>query len=254
MVESFYSFLAALGYDHPVHPIFVHITIGLVFAAFVFLLIAIWRGYDKYALTARHCVVFAFITVFPTYLFGFADWIHFYGGGLSRTFEIKITLGTILIVLLGVAVYLSLRYAHRDPKVLASFLAAFLVVVGLGYYGGELIHGSAQPAAAEAEDDDDDDDAVSYAQIDQIMQDACVHCHQAGNEIWDLNLSSHENLMAGSKNGPIVVPGEPNESELVKRIDGTVEPQMPLGGAELSERDVERIIRWVEQGAPGPGE
>ncbi len=247
-IVSFYGFLASLGYTHPVHPIAVHITIGLVVAALVFALLALSPRFEKYAVTARHCVTLGFIMVFPTILLGLMDWMHYYGGVWTSTFRIKLWFGVGLAVLLGIAAILPAKLTYRSPVVLSSYLAAFLVVVVLGYYGGELVHGSAAPAAEEEEDDDDG--RVSYAQIDRIMQDACVACHRPGNDIWDLDLTSYEALMEGSKNGPIVVPGEPGESELVKRIDGTTEPQMPLGGS-LSERDKDRIIRWVEQGAEG---
>ncbi|ABM60935.1 c-type cytochrome domain-containing protein [Halorhodospira halophila] len=246
-VDFFYNFLAGLGYTHPVHPIAVHVTIGLVVAALVFALLALSPRYEKYAVTARHCVTLGFIMVFPTILLGFMDWLYYYGGGWTTTFKIKVTFGLILAVLLGIAALLPAKLTYRSPAVLASYLASFLVVVVLGYYGGELVHGSASPPAEE-EEEDDPDGRVSYAQIDRIMRDACVSCHAPGNDIWDLDLTTYEALMEGSKNGPIVVPGEPGESELVKRIDGTTEPQMPLGGS-LSQRDKDRIIRWVEQGA-----
>ncbi len=253
-VDGFYNLLASLGYNHPVHPILVHVTIGLVMGGVAFSLLARLERLGKYAVTARHCVTLAFVTAFPTILFGLLDWLHFYGGALTQIFLMKMILGGVLVLLLSVAASVPAWVGYRSLRALAANLAAFLTVVGLGYYGGELIHSSAEPPEEEGEEATSAEGSVSYAQVDRIMQDACVHCHNSSNKIQGLDLTSYEALMAGSKNGSVVEPGKPSESELVKRIDGTKEPQMPMGGQELSEREVERVIRWVEQGAPEPGE
>lgn len=257
--DFFYNFLTGLGYNHPVHPILVHITIGLVVASFLFALVATVPRYSKFAVTARHCTTLAAITVPLTFLAGIMDWQHFYGGAWTDTFKAKLTLGSVLIALLATGVFLSRRLAYRSPGIYAVYLAAFLTVVALGYYGGELIHSGAEPASAESGGGSseeaaatDQDGEVAYAQIDQIMQSRCVSCHSTGNPIWGLDASSYEALMDGSKNGPIVEPGNPADSELVKRIKGITQPQMPLGGSPLSEQQVQRIERWIEQGAPGP--
>lgn len=56
--------------------------------------------------------------------------------------------------------------------------------------------------------------------------------------------------MVGSANGPVVVPGNPNESELVKSIQGLRQPAMPLGDVSLSFSEVEAIIIWIDVGSP----
>ena len=258
--DFFYDFLISLGYEHPVHPILVHITIGLVVASFVFALIAIAPRYSKFAVTARHCATMAAVTVPLTFLAGIMDWQHFYGGAWTGIFQAKLTLGSLLIALLGLGVFLARRLTYRSPGIYAVYLAAFMTVVGLGYYGGELIHSGSAAGGAESEEGSGDgeqaaagaDGEVAYAQIDQIMQSRCVSCHSSGNPIWELDTSSYAGLMDGSKNGPVVEPGNPADSELVKRVKGITQPQMPMGGSPLSEQQVQRIERWIEQGAPGP--
>ncbi len=83
--------------------------------------------------------------------------------------------------------------------------------------------------------------------IQPIFDRACISCHggQAG-----LYLGSFDYLMAGSANGPVVVPGNPNASELVKRIQGLRQPAMPLGNVSLSSSEVEAIILWIDAGSP----
>ena len=89
---------------------------------------------------------------------------------------------------------------------------------------------------------------MSYSlDIQPIFDRACISCHggQAG-----LYLESFDYLMAGSANGPVVIPGNPNASELVKSIQGLRQPAMPLGDVSLSSSEIEAIILWIDAGSP----
>lgn len=49
-----------------------------------------------------------------------------------------------------------------------------------------------------------------------------------------------------------VEPNDPDNSCIVRRIEGTVQPRMPLGGTgPLAPADIARIRSWIAQGAPG---
>ena len=65
-----------------------------------------------------------------------------------------------------------------------------------------------------------------------------------------LRLDSYANVMAGSQTGPVVIPGKPDESELVGRVRGIDQPRMPFGKPPLQEGEIGVIVRWVEAGAP----
>jgi len=89
---------------------------------------------------------------------------------------------------------------------------------------------------------------VSYSlDIQPIFDRACISCHGGQGGLY---LESFDYLMAGGANGPVVVPGNPNASELVKRIQGLRQPAMPPGGGSLNSTEVEAIILWI--GAESP--
>ncbi|MGI9223506.1 MAG: Ig-like domain-containing protein, partial [Woeseiaceae bacterium] len=46
-----------------------------------------------------------------------------------------------------------------------------------------------------------------------------------------------------------VEPGDPDNSFLVRRIEGTVAPQMPLGGAPLDQALIDDVRQWISDGA-----
>lgn len=74
----------------------------------------------------------------------------------------------------------------------------------------------------------------------------CTECHPA---FGGLNLTSWSNLMMGGSSGPVVVPGEPNNSLLIQRLQGTVAPSMPLGLPMLPALDIQTIANWISEGA-----
>ena len=58
-------------------------------------------------------------------------------------------------------------------------------------------------------------DTIRFNQLTNLFRNQCYQCHsEAGFSFYGLNLDSYENIMAGSENGPVVVPFEPYESLL----------------------------------------
>lgn len=82
----------------------------------------------------------------------------------------------------------------------------------------------------------------------------CTGCHSkegAGAKRGKLELTSFENLLKGTPDHKVIVPGKPDESHLVLRINGEEEPKMPQGGNNraLSADAIAKITRWVKEGA-----
>jgi uncharacterized membrane protein len=145
MFNSVYEFLNSLGYAHPIHPTEVHMPIGLVVGALIFSVVAAVFRRERLVLTPRHCLILALIWVFPTMLFGFMDWQHFYGGAWLLPIRVKITVAPVLTVLLFVAIFLARRYGASSMKILPVYFICFCCVVVLGYFGGQLVYGGKHP-------------------------------------------------------------------------------------------------------------
>ena len=90
-----------------------------------------------------------------------------------------------------------------------------------------------------------------------ILKAKCPECHIApdkeGYQKSGLALSTYEELMKGTKMGPVIVPGQSLNSSLNRLIEGRpgVDPsiQMPHGKVKLPEADLATIRKWVDQGA-----
>lgn len=65
-----------------------------------------------------------------------------------------------------------------------------------------------------------------------------------------LDVSSRETLLKGGRKfGPSVIPGQPDQSPLVRYIKGELKPRMPKGRDPLSPEQISRIQQWIRDGA-----
>lgn len=90
-----------------------------------------------------------------------------------------------------------------------------------------------------------------------IIKAKCLECHVVpdgkGYKQSGLALSTYQDLMKGTKNGPVIVPKQSLNSSFNRLIEGRpgVDPsiQMPHGGVKLPDADLLTIRKWVDQGA-----
>jgi WD40 repeat protein len=61
-------------------------------------------------------------------------------------------------------------------------------------------------------------------------------------------METAEQLLAGGRHGPAVLPGKSGESPLVQYLTGELKPQMPPG-KPLSPESIALIRRWIDEGA-----
>jgi uncharacterized membrane protein len=92
--------------------------------------------------------------------------------------------------------------------------------------------------------------SVSFADVSPILNQRCAMCHSGPKAARDLRLDSYGDIMKGGKNGTVVVPGKPGESEIVRRIKGQRTPRMPMNGPPwLSDQETRLIEQWIAGGA-----
>jgi hypothetical protein len=99
-------------------------------------------------------------------------------------------------------------------------------------------------------------DVVDFQRdVRPILADNCLKCHgpDAGARKAKLRLDLRaEALKGGRSKQPALVPGKPEASELVRRLESTDETEMmppPDSGKKLTPRQVELLRRWVAAGA-----
>ena len=90
---------------------------------------------------------------------------------------------------------------------------------------------------------------VSYTNdIRPILYANCINCHIGGIQ-GGLRMDNYTLLMAGGNSGPVIIPGDAENSLLVERIEGRVAPRMPLDRPPLSQQNIDLIRTWIDDGA-----
>lgn len=252
MISAFYTILNHIGYTHPVHPTMTYLPIGLIMAALIFALVARITDSPQTAITARHCISLALIAVIPTIATGYMDWQHFYNGRWLHPIQMKIILVSTLVVLLIITLMLIRRLGSESIFIILMYLSCFITVVGIGYFGGNLVFGTQTThfGATGAEDHRKEPSRLTYNDVEAIFHTHCIMCHSGPNAPKNLRLNSYENIMAGSVDGPVVVPGKPDQGSLLKHIKGISQPRMPFGQPPLPQDQIAEIERWISAGAP----
>jgi mono/diheme cytochrome c family protein len=97
-------------------------------------------------------------------------------------------------------------------------------------------------------------DAVDYLKdIKPLLKNRCSSCHGSLKEKAGLRLDAGKLIHAGAKGDPVVTPGNPGESEMIRRVlTRDEDDRMPPAGTRLSIKQVALLKAWIAGGARYP--
>ena len=176
------------------------------------------------------------------------------------------------LVFAGVLAYLVWTLPRlRELKWVLFFCSSAIVplVFFAGHTGGSLTHGAGYlsrlvpeeiaelfdltgGASSRSGDGDFRTTRVFEGLILPILDERCVECHGSARKEAGLDLASVATLMAGGEGGPVIEPGRPDASELIRRIELPKydEERMPPGDrSALSVGSTELMRWWIAEGA-----
>lgn len=266
------SFILFLG---TLHPLVVHLPIGLLILAAI--LEGLCRYDDRFSFVEPTISIVLALGALCAVVSAGAGWFLSLSGGYEgpvigwhRWLGIGVAVG-------GVGAWLLEREARGPssslPLAKSSYVAGLALTVGMlvvtAHLGSTLTHGSGYltqylpssvrtwigaGALARAQDVPVPvDSALVYRDlIRPIFQDRCVECHGPNKTKNELRLDSARYIKEGGENGPILEPGEPGESELIRRVTLPLyhDDLMPPEEHEpLSVERVELLRWWVANGA-----
>jgi hypothetical protein len=90
---------------------------------------------------------------------------------------------------------------------------------------------------------------LAFKDVKPILDKRCLPCHGESYPGGNLRLDSYAALMKGGTNGKAVIPKNSAGSRLMKMIKGTVQPRMPMDAPPLTQAEMEKISKWITQGA-----
>ena len=134
---------------------------------------------------------------------------------------------------------LAVRKSRTAPAVLAVAL-----LCSIGTRTGSATALQARQEGSEA--------AFFTSKILPILTARCQSCHNHTLKLSGLSLESAAAVETGGTHGPVVVPGNPEQSRLYRRVARIEKPFMPMDGDALPESEVTLLKTWIEQGAVWP--
>lgn len=252
------------------HPLVLHLPIGLLIALAAVEFVALVRGSSTVAearrvlawLAAGSAVVAALSGLMLAQEDGYGgdtlEWHRWLGIGLGAA------------CLLAAVVGGRLRLGRaRTALYRLVLLAALVLMVPAGHNGATMTHGEgfltaplreARRAGPNRWTPDPEPGAASVfaTTIQPIFASRCVNCHSETKRKGGLALHTAEALFEGGETGPAVVAGDAPGSELVYRLRLPLDHDdhmPPEGKPQLTEEAIAVIEAWIAAGAPfTPGE
>ncbi|MEZ4811131.1 MAG: DUF2231 domain-containing protein [Allomuricauda sp.] len=233
------------------HPIVVHLPIGILVLAFLMELY-----YLRHPSKKDNGIIFFVLAIgaLSALLSASTGWFLGENGGYDETLlswhrwmAIAFSLGCVFLFFLK---------RSKNPKVQKTFFPVFALVLILmmvtGHYGGSLTHGEDFLFQTKYEEPiiENVDEAEVFADIVQpILQKKCVSCHNKGKTKGGLLLGSPQELLAGGDSGSLLDSLENAAPLLLHRIGLPLEEKEhmpPKGKVQLSPEEITLLEWWME--------
>ena len=222
--NAIYALISRTGFSDPIHPALVHVPIGLVLGAFVFGWIGVIFRRERLVLSARDCLVLAFLSWFPAVFIGVMDWRHFYGGEWLAPIIIKMVLAGMLFVLLVIALNFGFKGKGSSRGALITYTLCVITIVLLGWLGARLIYsgtGMAQKTMS------------TYQAGEKIFSANCSSCHPHGGNV----IKSDKPLRDA--------PQLKNLETFVALLRSPVAPMPPFAESQIPDSQAKKLYEYI---------
>lgn len=238
------------------HPLLLHLPIGLLVLAFIF-----WiakknieeESFRKIFTLTLH--VLAFNTTL-TALMGF---FLSREGGYDETILSRHKLTGVITAALSYAMLLIYQRQTNNKILFTSLITLALVITIVGsHYGAILTHGEGfvwQPLQDEEQTKDEiitDSSTMYVAAIKPILKSKCFSCHNEKKSKGELVMTSEEKILIGGKNGSIWKPGDATNSRIIEYINLPEDDKKhmpPKGKPQITNDEAGFLFLWIQSGA-----
>lgn len=247
------------------HPVFVHLPIGFLVIAYI-----IQYLFKSHAEKSRLIDFVMVAGILSSLLAAFFGWMLSLSGGYEENLLDwhRYTAIGVCIVSIGLLAYKKYKKEeYRTPYYHAGFHLMMLVLLLAGHFGGEMTHGEGYLFAATT-DPVSAGKAVNEKQkmvkltssstvsvydgiVEPVLSQKCMQCHNEKKKKGDFQLHTIEALMKGGKNGKVLVAGDIDHSEFIRRIlldKGDEKHMPPKGKSQLTQPELDLLSWWVLHG------
>jgi len=240
------------------HPVLVHLPIGMLLLACLFQLLTLSSKQHIIRQSIPLIYLFGALGAVLSSITGyFLSQDGSYDAGMVSIHQ---WLGISVSAIALLAYFL---YKKGIKEIFLHIIAiVFILLITLtGHYGGSLTHGSDYLTAALKADDGkeaipaiaDVQKAIAYTHmIEPLLQKRCYSCHGAEKQKGKLRLDRKDFMIQGGENGKTLIPGNPAESEMIKRLLLPIsndEHMPPKEKPQLKEEEIALLKWWIQEGA-----
>jgi uncharacterized membrane protein len=249
---------AALTFIGRLHPLLVHLPIGIILLAILLQALSVRRSYAGLKPAADLSLL---LGVCCAALSCGTGWLLSQTGDYDPALVAVHQWMAISLTVLSALLYLLLRgrpVGRWEGMLMAVVL---LLLVLTGHWGGSLTHGPGYLTAGLTPEKSqptlrpvaDIPSAVVYtAMVQPLLHDNCYGCHSSSRVRGGLRLDAPDWILRGGKDGPVIVAGQAAASLLVKRIELPLDNDhhmAPKDKGQLSPVEIRLLRWWIDKGA-----
>jgi uncharacterized membrane protein len=264
-------------YIGKLHPLIVHLPIGIILFGFVMILLQKWKKDNSFQSAINLSLGLGSITSIAACIFGYL--LAQSGDYDERLINLHQWTG------IGTALLVTLSYYFSKYQFSLIVLTVVLLSIA-GHYGGSITHGEdfLLPPSIESEleinktndssivliDTTHHDPIItdnSIAAVDKvkeikshqykdritpILEKKCYSCHSASKKKGGLRLDSEDFIKSGGKNGIILFAGSPDKSKLLTTTllpEDDKKHMPPKGKPQLTDQEKNELYAWIKKGA-----
>lgn len=258
------------------HPLLVHLPIGLAFLSTVIEIASIKNFHSPYRSITPLLLFLLHLSLFLSISFGSLLLLN---GDYEGNLISQHTAGATISISLSMLLIILYRYTINSPSVKSirfyrtGFLLLAVSIFFTGHIGGMLTHGEDYLDGITGIFKNDTQTELDPSllrntegklspqqeielsvQARAILAHNCYKCHGPEKVKGDLRLDAKQMILKGGEHGPVIIIGNAAESELIKRVKLPAghEDVMPSKGKHLSEEEIEILSLWINKGAPWP--
>ena len=256
-------FLSITEFIGHLHPVLVHLPIGILLLACLF----IWQSRkDRYEHLQPAINTILFLGMLSAIFSCITGYILSQSGDYDESLVGLHQWMGISVALISILTYWFRKKAFpvKWQFPLSGLLLILLFITG--HLGGSLTHGTdylTQPLSDLGRASDsvpvkrkpipDVQEAIAYTDLVQpVLQDKCYGCHGSHKQKGKFRMDQPDFLMKGGKDGPVILSGKPEESLLIKRIVLPEEDEhhmAPKDKPQLNEQEIKLLKWWISTGA-----
>lgn len=246
------------------HPLIVHLPIGILIFAYVMMILQQFRRVDMNAAIDLALLLGTISSVMAC----IAGWFLAQSGDYETEAIFKHQWTGISTAILGV-----LAYSLKNYRWILATTAIICLTIA-GHFGGNLTHGEGYLFTSQNKTSTpiDTTKTVSFDNIDTtqsinptavrksfvyrdkiipILKTKCYNCHSASKKKGGLRLDSEDFIKKGGKNGHILSVGNPNKSTLFTHLilpEDNDKHMPPKGKTQLTRNEISTIYTWIKKG------